>query len=262
MSFIFINKNEIDLLEFDFLNKIEDSIELPDKIKKIIKEINVKKAITEYKQYNNLIKSYLKKNNININRISLQAKKIGKTISIDLKKAYKQKIPPSKFSENIKNKIFKNLDDAVGESFNTFADTFGASIAVFVLIFYLNTLAFVVITILTKNPPLATYIAVLLIGPIIEEYAKHWFLESNIKAGLTYTFIFASAEFFYYIMNWVIHGNLTVCLLIARIIWVILHMGLAKIQTEFIKIDHSFLGYVVAVLLHMSFNTIALFGLS
>jgi len=247
------------------LNILGKEIQIPDKIKKIAANINVKKSTQEYKKYMTSRFSILKKVNVDINSLRKEAVGIGKSLKNELESSYKKGEDPKKVAEKLKNKITGKVNNYVKshlpemEDDLTGGEKIGIGIALIIGTVMINTIFFTALSILF-TPIIGLSLTAIFVAPVIEEGAKSIALQQGITYGKQWTFVFASAELVNYMINGAMAGMALVPLLIGRLIAVLFHLATVSVQAEFVKKDKTFVGYVVGVLMHMAWNTMAVLG--
>lgn len=242
-NFILTEAEEQELLEFITMDKL--------------------KAFSQDKM--KIIEKVLIKFKVNVSSIRSTAK----SQAAQLKKEFDAGKSPEEISKQVSKQVGKA---AAVEMKNLRKKAWDASIgqkiwfcvAMFFIIFYFNTLIGMLLASVLSNPVVINNIVAIVIGPMVEEAVKTYFIEQGIPwmgTGIVF-----GLELVHYVTN-VMFGGITVVskYLLARLTSLLMHFGTTWIQKKIIESgeakgeDRRFIAWVVAVGVHASWNALSIY---
>ncbi len=251
-----------------------------------LKNMSVKslaKVTKAYKKNLKTIDKFLSDHGENISEVKKDAVKLGLKYKAKLSNPTQDPKKVAKFlQDDIKLILTKNLNQVKTAVKNKYDESYFGDyvdqqiqdntimryvmfVIVFKLILLVNTTALLILMPLVGNVTAFVLMGTFL-APIVEEFGKRAFIK--LGYGLEYTGVFAGLEMIQYVIRMVISGSTFQQAIIVRLMAVMLHMSTAMVQKLFHDESKdlksvakakvmSQVGFVLAVLMHMTWNFIA-----
>ncbi len=232
-------------------------------------------AIKSYKKNIAVAEKILKDNGVNISEIKSKAKLIAKSFEKEIKLGYKNNIPPLKIGEKISKKVGIEIKKSIKSIKKSITTDIGNSIVLLIGLIFISMIAVALVApifFLLGIPKATMIFSVLIAAPLLEEFFKRMAIFEGYP--WIYTGIFAGFEFFQYVIVAAIGGLSMGPFIIMRLAGVIMHFMSTTIQKYYYdksKNDNEspeqevfnkkgINGYYLAVLLHFTWNLMALLG--
>jgi hypothetical protein len=249
----------------EFLHYVEQSDILTEQeIEILVEGISKEKIVNLTKKKLQIVEKLLKKMKINVGKLRGEAKKAGEKIQGEFKKGTKPedvgKILTKHAIKNLKAHLNQIEDMELGEKI-------ALGFVGFLVVFYFNSVIMTALMmVLSSNPELVMQITAVVVAPMIEEALKSYFINKNMP--WTGTLIFSGFELIQYLIQGVFGGLKITKMLIIRLTSLLMHFSTTFIQKKIIEtskehdIDEdkaAFIAWVTAVVIHASWNTLALY---
>lgn len=254
------------------LDNYLESIQLSESLM-LQENINFNSLTNNYKKLITTMKGELVKHKVSVSAIENDAKKLAKRTVKKIRKNYEQGTDPkttaklfeSEIQSLIKSKmqpVLKKVETSAKanidlESWKKVVIGVGATI----LVFFINTFMFNVLILITQNIMLAYVMCAVIIGPIVEETAKSYFIAMNMPwSG---TAIFAGLELLRYVQQLLAVGMALPTILLIRAMVIALHFATTAIQ-KYIQnsappgTDYRKIAWLAGVFVHMTWNSMAI----
>lgn len=201
----------------------------------------------------------------NINGLRQNAKRYAKTLEKDFKSGMTQEEASKRMVKDgvvvITKEIKAMKEKAIGEW--TTEKKIWVAILMFVLIFYVNTILMLLLTHMLKNPQLAMHITTIIIGPMVEESVKAYFIEKGMPwVGTGVVF---GIELVYYLCGMMFGGIKVISkFLLLRLGTLLMHFTTTYVQKKIIESgeaaekDRRFIAWTVGVGIHVLWNIMSI----
>ncbi len=275
MNIITEKLDDIYLLESNtFINELieRDICEL-QKILTESSNVVADKLVTATKKNISVAKQFLADNGINVNRLTSEAKTIGRLLQNDLKKR--------RSASEIQSRLLKKSSTIILKEVQTVKEQFTEKdltekilmsvIILFITIFVSSLIDSITSLLFFRSPGLHELLGSLIIAPLIEEYAKKYAILEDYP--WIYTGIFSGVEMILYVFKWVRQGALIGPSIILRLAGVLLHFATTFVQKYFYDKyekqerksqnlepdidDVATTGYFLGVFMHFTWNLLA-----
>jgi hypothetical protein len=220
----------------------------------ILEKVNIQDSKKYFHKMLDYSKKALKKFNIRPTKFI----NIGKIIAKDIERGYKNKIPPEKLTKGFIKRFISELKKEADTA--TLGEKVLFSIAVFLLLFVLNSIILNVgASLLTKfglDFSTAVFLMIPVVGPLFEEAVKNVFIQLKMPwLGTGVVFGIEAAMYLYRLWK---SGTLAITHVIARIMALIFHFYTTAVQKKYIEKhpDKEFAAYLVGFVIHFAWNLI------